>query len=167
MTILPSKTVSTIRTVEPTDYKGIAAVAKLHMKLLNFGPMAGLGEKFIRQVGYAVNMADGLLRVALCEINGKPVGFVAYTSRSITFHRTGLGSHFFYVIWVLGISIMQDPRRLVRLLRAIKVMISRRTEHESERDPLGEVVAIAQQAQNGHAAAAAGQSSTDMLQAFK
>lgn len=132
-----------LREVSSNNKQDMATVARLHMELLDYGPMAGLGELFIRQVGYSIHLRDGLLKVALYEVAGRPAGFVAYTSRSITFHRSGLGKHWLYVMWILTISMLQDPRRLRRLLRAIRVIRSRRAEGNLGQDPLGEIVAIA------------------------
>ena len=105
--------------------------------------MAKLGELFIREICYGVHLRDGLLETALYEVEGEPAGFVAYTPRSITFHRQGLEKHWFYASWITLISLLQDPRRLLHLLRALRVVFSRRTEHEREQDPLGEVVCMA------------------------
>jgi len=131
-----------LRTIKPGDQEDLATIAQLHMALLHFGPMSGLGKLFVREICYGVHLQDGLLRVGLYEINERPVGFVAYTSRSITFHRKALRSHWLYATWVLVISIVVDPRRLPRLLRALRVVFSRRAEQNLEQDPLGEIVAI-------------------------
>lgn len=138
-----SPTSHQIREIEPHDEDGLVTIAQLHMELLDYGPMAGLGELFIRKIGYRMHLADGLLKVALSEVEGHPAGFIAYTSRSISFHRTALRRHWPYVTWIASLSVLRDPRRLGRLLRAIRVLLSRRAEKDLGEDPLGEIVAIA------------------------
>lgn len=125
------------------DARSLAAVVDLHMELLDYGPMAGLGSRFIRDVGYRLHMAEDVLRVALCRVGGEPAGFVAYTAQSIGFHRQSLGAHWLRVSWVLTLSLLEDPRRLGNLLRALKVIVSRRREVRRGKDPMGEIVAIA------------------------
>ncbi|MFQ6023083.1 MAG: GNAT family N-acetyltransferase [Acidiferrobacterales bacterium] len=132
-----------LREIRPDNKHDLAIIAQLHMELLDYGPMAGLGELFIRKIGYAMHMADGLLKVALYEVEGQAAGFMAYTSRSISFHRAGLKQHWPYVAWIVLLSILQDLRRLRRLLRAVRVLLSRRGEQRTGTDPLGEIVAIA------------------------
>jgi len=129
--------------VHPDDEQALSEVAAMHMELLDFGPMAGLGLRFIRDVGYRLHLEDGLLSVAICRVAGEPAGFVAYTDRSVSFHRSSLGRHFLKVSWILMLSLLADPRRIVKLVRALKVVGSRRSEQQRFADPLGEVVAIA------------------------
>ena len=125
------------------DEQMLAYVVRLHMELLDFGPMAGLGERFIREVGYKLHMKDGLMKAALCLVGEQPAGFVVYTSRSISFHRQSLSAHLLRVLWVLTLSLVEDPRRIVKLLRAVRVIASRRRENRRGSDPMGEVIAIA------------------------
>jgi SAM-dependent methyltransferase/ribosomal protein S18 acetylase RimI-like enzyme len=132
-----------LREIDSADKTAVARVAQLHMELLGFGPLAGLGAYFIREIGYRRNLIDGLLRVALYEVAGQPAGFVAYTHRSITFHRSALRRHWLLAAWTVAVSLLREPWRLARLLRAVKVILSRRGETVLGEDPLGEVVAIA------------------------
>ena len=118
-------------------------VSAMHMELLDFGPMAGLGEPFVRKACYAMHMRDGMLNCALCEVDGNPAGFVAYTDRAISFHREGLSKHWFYAGVTLVQSLLQDLRRCLALVRALRVVASRRGESQEHSDPLGEIVCIA------------------------
>src|SRR5437867_4286791 len=104
--------------------------------------MARLGELFLRRFCYGVLLRDDRMRAALFEVDGRPAGFVAYTSRSITFHREAVGRHWAYVAWLIALSVVCDPRLVARLLRALRLMFSRRAELHLGRDPLGEVLAI-------------------------
>lgn len=131
-----------IREVDPSKRADAALVAGLHLQLLGFGPMAGLGEIFLRDFCYTVLIREGLLRAAVYEVDGHAAGFIAYTDRSITFHRDALRSHPFQVGWVLLRSIAVDARMVKKIVRAVRVILSRRRETWIGADPLAEVVAI-------------------------
>lgn len=119
-------------------------VANLHIELLGFGPMAGLGKRFIRNACYVNNMLDGQLKVAIYEIDEEAIGFVAYTDLSISFHRTSLRKHWLRTAMTLLFSLLEDPRRIGALVRALSVLRSRRGEAEAVgEDPMGEVVCVA------------------------
>jgi len=135
-----------IREISCRDRAEMETVARLHLELLGFGPMAALGHRFIRDACYANNMLDGQLKVAIYEIDGEPAGFIAYTDRSISFHRTSLRNHWFRTAVTLLLSLVEDPRRIAALARAIGVLGSRRSERELVgNDPMGEVVCVAVQ----------------------
>jgi len=131
-----------IREIDPSNRKDLATIGRLHVELLDFGPMSALGERFIRDVCYRIQMVDGLLHVALYEVDGVPAGFVAYTGQSTTFHRTALKNHVFYVLWVLGVSLLENPLRLSGLPRVLRVVRSRRGEAALADGPLGELVCL-------------------------
>ena len=67
----------TLREIDPGDRQGLEQIATLHMELLDYGPMAGLGKRFVREICYQAHMQDEMLRVVLAEVNGEPAGFVA------------------------------------------------------------------------------------------
>ena len=132
-----------IRQISSTDREALASVGRLHVQLLPFGPMAKLGETFVREVCYRIPMADGLLKLAAFELDGRMLGFVAYTDRSITFHRLALRKHWLYSGAMTLAAVLRDPRRFTKLARVGRVVLSRRAERETLRDPLGEVVCLA------------------------
>jgi len=133
-----------IREITHEDKSEMDAVADLHVELLGFGPMAGLGRRFIKDACYTNNMMGGQLKVAIYEIDGVAGGFVAYTDQSISFHRTSLKKHWVRTAFTLMLSLLEDPRRLASLARALAVLGSRRTEHGIVgSDPMGEVVCVA------------------------
>jgi ribosomal protein S18 acetylase RimI-like enzyme len=139
----PAKVDWSLRHVPADDARGLDAIADLHMELLDYGPMAGLGWRFVRDICYQAHMHDDLLRVTLVTVNGEPAGFVAYTSLSISFHRSGLAQHWFRAGTVLAHSLLVRPARILKLARALKVLWSRRGETVLGFDPLGEVVCVA------------------------
>jgi ribosomal protein S18 acetylase RimI-like enzyme len=134
---------ATLREFSARDDRELQAVAALHMELLAFGPMAGLGELFIREVCYRMLMAEGQLRVVLYEVDGEPAGFAAYTDHAFGFHRSALHKRLPRIGWVLMRSFLQEPARVLRFLRALRVLGSRRGEKKQAREPAGEVVCVA------------------------
>ena len=131
-----------IREIDPANQSDVKSITKLHLELLHFGPMARLGELFLRRFCYEILIADRLMKAALCEVNGRPAGFIAYTDRSITFHRMAIMRHFGKVIFLLAVSILREPLVLLHLPKAVRLMFSRRSESQFEQDPLAEILAI-------------------------
>jgi SAM-dependent methyltransferase/ribosomal protein S18 acetylase RimI-like enzyme len=129
--------------VDPADDEALGKITELHMELLGFGPMAGLGGGFVREICYRNHMESGLLWVSLAHIDGKLAGLVAVTPYSATFHRQGLHKHFFSTVWHTIKAIVTSPRRLPALMRALRVLGSRRRELESISSEVGEVVCVA------------------------
>ena len=133
-----------IREVIPQNRQDVSAVARLHMELFrDMGPMAQLGELFVREFCYDTLIRDGLIRAAICEVNGEPAGMVAYTDRSITFHRSAVSNHLLYVGWLTLYSLFRHPGTFLRLPRALKLMLSRRGEQlVLGEDPMAEDLAV-------------------------
>lgn len=132
-----------IQRVELADKAAMQRIGELHMELLSaWGPMTALGERFVREACYGVNMRDGLLEVDLLEIDGRPAGFVAYTAASLDFHRNSLKAHWSRVVAELAWALLSKPTRLLGLLRALGVIASRRSEEAPDTAALGEIVCI-------------------------
>jgi len=129
--------------VSSSDAADLDAVAELHMELLSYGPMAGLGRRFVREVCYRAHMDEGVLRVLLARVGDVPAGFVAVTPYSLSFHRSGLRRHAWLAAWETLGSVVSRPSRIPNLLRALRVLGSRRHEIERGEEELGEVVCIA------------------------
>jgi ribosomal protein S18 acetylase RimI-like enzyme len=132
-----------IRQVLAHNPRDTAWAARLHLQLFrDMGPMAQLGELFLRRFCYSLLVQDGLMRAALCEVDGQPAGLIAYTDKSITFHRAAWQRRWPYVAWLVGLSVLRDPRVLPRLVKAARLMSSRRGEVRLGEDPMAEVLAI-------------------------
>jgi ribosomal protein S18 acetylase RimI-like enzyme len=129
--------------VHAGDARAIDEVSWLHAELLPFGPMARLGRHFLRDFCYTILVKDRLLDVVLCRVDGDPAGFIAYTARSITFHRDALRRHVVRAAWTALTSVMKEEDPLARVREAGALMFSRRAEQETAQDPLAELVAIA------------------------
>ncbi len=131
------------REISADNEADLNAIADLHMELLDFGPMAALGQAFVRDVCYRYQLQDGVLRVIVCLVDSKLAGFVAFTPWSISFHRTLLGKRLPQTTAGVLRALITNPARIVGLLRALRVVRSRREEIKStDQDPLGEVVSL-------------------------
>jgi cyclopropane fatty-acyl-phospholipid synthase-like methyltransferase/ribosomal protein S18 acetylase RimI-like enzyme len=131
-----------VREVDPHDAAALRALARLHVQLLDFGPLAALGERFVSQVCYRMPMLDGLLRAALYYVDGVPVGLVGYTCRSATFHARALRNHWIRAGGLVLGALLADPRRVRRLGRAVRVTVGRGGEKSAQADPSAEVLSI-------------------------
>ncbi|MEO1245989.1 MAG: class I SAM-dependent methyltransferase [Pseudomonadota bacterium] len=132
-----------LRNVSANDDEGLKAVSAMHMELLGFGPMAGLGRTFVQEVCYRNHMRSDLLWVTLAEVNGEVAGLVATTPYSSTFHRKGLKLHLASTVWHTSLAILKSPVRLIRIFRSLKVLGSRREEIQRIASSVGEVVCVA------------------------
>jgi SAM-dependent methyltransferase len=131
------------REIRHCDDVGLDVVASLHMELLGFGPMAGLGQRFIREICYRTHMQEESLRVIVATVDDCPAGFVAYTPFSASFHRSGLSRHLVRTGLETMLAVITRPSRLLKLVRALRVLASRRTEVDRIDDSMGEVVCVA------------------------
>ncbi len=131
-----------LREIIPKNKADVQTISNMHLDLLRWGPMARMGKLFLERFCYTVLINDGLMKAAIYEVDKKPAGFIAYTQFSITFHRTALKKHFFYVVYIMTISILRKPVLALNVMKAIKVILSRRGESKIHTDPLAEILAI-------------------------
>lgn len=130
-----------IRTVGTEDDAGLRAVAELHTRILDFGPLAALGPDFLRTVCYRAPIRDGLLVVALAEVDGVPAGFAAYTADSAHFHARALRRHLLLAGSQALATLVREPHRARAVPRILRVMRSRMADHE-DRTQFGEIISI-------------------------
>lgn len=130
-----------IRPVVATDAAALRAVGELHAQLLPFGPLAALGPDFLRIVAYRAPVTDGLLRLALAEVDGVPVGFAAWTSETQRFHAESLRRHLLLAGAHAALALLRDPRRLRAVPRIVRVMRSRTGDGE-DRAGYGELIGL-------------------------
>jgi ribosomal protein S18 acetylase RimI-like enzyme len=131
-----------IRDIDPANREDVETITRLHLELLNWGPMARLGKLFLKKFCYTVLLKDNLMRSSLYEVEGKAAGFIAYTDKSITFHRFAIRNHLGYVIYLVILSIIRYPWVVFRLPKVIYLMLSRQGEKNLGEDPQAEVLAI-------------------------
>jgi len=131
-----------LRPINPDSKEDVTAIADMHLELLDWGEMAGLGRLFLERFCYRTLVKDGLMQVSLYEVDRRPVGFIAYTAYSLIFHRRTLKKHFFYIALLIFLSILKKPATICQLTRAVRLIRSRRSEHEHRKDAEGEILAI-------------------------
>lgn len=131
-----------IREIDPENESDVRKVSKMHLELLPWGPMSRMGRLFLERFCYTVLINEGLMKAFLYEVDNKPAGFIAYTQCSITFHRTAIKKHFFYVVYIITISILRNPLLVLNLIKAIRVVLSRRGEQRNGEDPSAEILAV-------------------------
>jgi ribosomal protein S18 acetylase RimI-like enzyme len=121
----------------------LAIVSALHMELLGFGPLAALGERFVREICYRALMRSRVLRVMLLRVDDEPAGFVAFTASSYSFHREGLKKHLPRVALELARAALGQRGGLRKAVRAVRWVVSRRGEQAADPQSGGEVVCVA------------------------
>jgi ribosomal protein S18 acetylase RimI-like enzyme len=120
----------------------VSAVADLHLKLLDWGPISRLGRQFLERFVYSHLVHHGLLKAALFEVEGQPVGFIAYTPYSMTFHRISVREHWKALIYNVMLSLLRNPLLIPRMVKASRLVFSRRAKKRRGEDPIGEILAI-------------------------
>ena len=131
-----------IRQVVPGDDVGIDYTTELHMDLLPFGPMAKFGPQVIRETIYMTAINEGLLEVAVAEVNGRPSGFIAYTNDPERFYASLIRPHMFKVMRVMATALITRPDRLRHVPRAIKVTFSRNDLGENAANTRTEIISF-------------------------
>lgn len=130
-----------IRQVAGTDDAALRAVGRLHADLLPFGPLAALGPDFLRVVAYRAPVRDGLLRLAVAEVDETPVGFAAWTADSERFHGEAVRRHLLLAAAHAALALVRDPRRVRAVPRILRTMRSRVDDGE-DRSGYGELIGI-------------------------
>jgi len=125
------------------DSHDAAVVARLHMSLFGYGPVGQLGEGFLSRFCYTKLIREGLIRAAVFEVDGEPAGFVAYTTLAVTFHRLALRKYPLHAGGALIYSMVRSPRVVLSVLKALHLMVSRRSQQEElGSDPCAEILAF-------------------------
>jgi ribosomal protein S18 acetylase RimI-like enzyme len=130
-----------IRRVAASDEAALRAVGRLHAELIPFGPLAALGADFLRIVAYRAPARDGLLRLALAEVDGTPVGFAAWTADSERFHGEAVRRHLVLAGTQAAMALVRDPRRVRAVPRILRVLRSRVDDGE-DRGAYGELIGL-------------------------
>jgi ribosomal protein S18 acetylase RimI-like enzyme len=133
-----------IREVDPANEGDVRTVTALHLALFaEMGPMAQLGELFVRRYCYTLLLRDGALRAAVCEVDGEPAGMVAYTAAPRAFHESAVRRHLAAVVGLAILSLLRDPVRAPRRLwTAVRLARGRGQALPPSEEREGEVLAI-------------------------
>ena len=128
-------------TLDDDDLLG--EVADMHMELLEFGPMAGMGRRFVQETCYRSLLRTGILKLFIYEVEGESAGFVGYTHRSKQFHELGIKNSFFSVVFETLRALITKPTRVRALLASLRVLNTRRHEPDKPAESDGEVICLA------------------------
>ena len=125
------------------DDQAMALIGAMHVELLHFGPFASLGETFVREVCYRKEAEEGVLQIAIANVDGEPAGFVAYTSLPFEFHNSIMQRQWLYAGWMAGMALLRKPRRLLGLPRILRTIGARVRDSRRPDETLGEIVCVA------------------------
>jgi hypothetical protein len=129
--------------VDPRNRTGVAAAAKLHRELFaDTGFVAQLGDRLLRQFCYGVLIRDGLMGAAIFEVDGQPAGLAAYTLDSKAVHQAVTGRYLGLVVRQSLVSLLSEPRILLGLPAAARLLLERRRERIEGNAPVAELLAI-------------------------
>ncbi|HEY7674366.1 MAG TPA: GNAT family N-acetyltransferase [Burkholderiales bacterium] len=118
-----------------------ATLARLHLALVGYGPVAGLGKGFLAHFCYSKLIVEGLMRAAIAEVAGEPAGFVAYTACAATFHQKAIRNYPLSAARALCLSVITDPRAILGVLKALRLMLSRQSDTDRLiADPCAEIL---------------------------
>ncbi|MDJ0909435.1 MAG: GNAT family N-acetyltransferase [Woeseiaceae bacterium] len=112
----------------------------LHQELLGHSPVVLLGPDFLERVYYSKLPELGLVFGAIARIDGKPAGFIAVTEDSDGFMSTAIRRRWYLIAWVLTISILKRPKRILGIWEALKIMRGREAQRTEE--PMAELLSF-------------------------
>ncbi|MDH4260408.1 MAG: GNAT family N-acetyltransferase [Gammaproteobacteria bacterium] len=116
-------------------------LARLHLALVGYGPVAGLGRGFLARFCYSKLVKEGLMRAAIAEVAGEAAGLVAYTARAATFHHKAIRSYPFSAALSLCLSVITDPRVILGVFKALRLMFARQSDADRLiADPCAEIL---------------------------
>jgi ribosomal protein S18 acetylase RimI-like enzyme len=115
------KEIGRLQPIDPKNKPDVEAIAGLHSDLLDWGPISKLGGLFLKRLVYSQLILDNLIEAALFKVEGTPAGFVSFTAYSDSFLSRALKKHWIKVPTLLATSIVQDPRTLFRLVKALRL----------------------------------------------
>lgn len=96
-------------------------IAVLHRELLPHSPVVLLGPGFMERFYYPVLSTDGLICGAIAYLDSVPAGFIVATHDSDGFMSDAVRRHFIRLIWVMGTSVLRNPRRIVAIRDAYMI----------------------------------------------
>jgi ribosomal protein S18 acetylase RimI-like enzyme len=115
-------------------------VGRLHAALLPTSPISLLGPYFMERFYYRLLPRERLLCGAVAYIDDQPAGFVAATQDADGFMRVACRRWWPYLVWVIGTSVLLDPRTIAAVWEACRVMMSRAPAIDGRPD--GEILSL-------------------------
>jgi len=126
--------------LDSTNPVHVKAVAQMHNTLLPKSPIPQLGFNFMTKFYYSKLVNDDLIACALCSYCGKYVGFISYTKYPYSFMEEGKRRHLSYLLFLLAMSVICNPYRLIVIYKVIRQKKMRQIENNS--DDMGEVLSF-------------------------
>lgn len=131
-----------IETLNPRNAADVKAVADLHREFLGDSPIVGLGERFVRCFFYSKLVEDGSVVVTICRHQGRIVGYISYTPDPKGFMSRGIRRHFFYLCWLMTVSVLERPALWKGVISALRVVRERGSQASEPEPGLGEVISL-------------------------
>jgi hypothetical protein len=111
--------------LDPANAKDVEAVATLHEQLLGDSPIAQLGPRFLREFFYGTLVADRLIRVFVCHLDGGVIGFLSYTRHPLDFIGRGVKRHPFRLGRIMIATILSGDRSVSDLWKVAGYVLRR------------------------------------------
>ncbi len=108
-----------IRELDIAEDKYITVLSKLHMKAFPDFFLTQLGLPFLKTL-YSGYMEDERAGILVAEINGKVVGFIAYSNEYSRFYKGLLKRHLLRFAFCSILAAIRHPSFVKRLLGAFK-----------------------------------------------
>jgi ribosomal protein S18 acetylase RimI-like enzyme len=97
-------------------------LANLHGQLLPHSPVVLLGPRFMERFYYALLPRADLVFGAVAYWRNQPAGFIVATDDSSGFMGRGIRRHWLRLGWILGTSLLMQPKRIVSVWEAGQIM---------------------------------------------
>jgi ribosomal protein S18 acetylase RimI-like enzyme len=115
-------------------------LARLHTALLPTSPIVLLGHPFMERFYYSILPREGLICGAVAYVDERPAGFVAATHDADGFMRIACRRRWPRLVWVVGTSVLMEPRSIGAVWEASRVMMSRASAADGRPD--GEILSL-------------------------
>lgn len=118
----------------------VVDISRLHAELLPRSPIALLGRRFRERFYYKELPELGLIFGAVAYVGGQAVGFSAATPDPDHFLLAAVRRRWPLLGWVVGTSLVQDPRRLAAVWEAMRIQFHRTRSAAAQ--PAGELLSF-------------------------
>ena len=116
----PTGAVHLLRRIDPDNPSDVRAIARMHLELLSWGPLAALGRPFRERCCYSMLLREDLMRAFVYQVQGEPAGFVAYTCQPAGFLLQVVRRHVVRIVWLALVSVLCQPRGILRLVSSMR-----------------------------------------------
>jgi hypothetical protein len=103
-------------------------LARLHEELLPTSPVVEFGPRFLRDFYYRFLPEGNCIFGVVAYVDDEPAGFIVATDDGATFAQAGIRRHWVSLVLVMIRSVLESPRRLISIGRAVHLLRSRRAE---------------------------------------